>query len=327
MRIGKRIAAFATVGLAMWATSALAEDLKFANYMAATHPYVGGTFEPFAKSVEQKTDGKLKVTLYNGGELGSGPAEQYSRVVDDVAELAVSLPGYTSSKFPLTLVTELPGVIDEDTGTKTIWNHIDLFQSEFRRVKLVSLWSSAENILYTRDEAVKSPDDIKGMKIRVPSRNTGKLVEAWGGTPVSMPVSEIYNAMQTGVIDGAMIDGTATRAFKLGEVAKYLTVGMETTISPFYIIMNRDAFENLTDDEKSAIESAGRKASELGHEVQVTEAKKGIEAFADMDGKTLIRLSDDQAAAFDKISEKVTKQVVQQQGDQAEKIVDALGSK
>ncbi|WP_250637308.1 hypothetical protein [Salipiger sp. CCB-MM3] len=64
---------------------------------------------------------------------------------------------------------------------------------------------------------MRSPADIKGLKIRVPSRNTGLLVEAWGATPVSMPVSEIYNAMQTGVIDGAMIDTTATRAFRLAK--------------------------------------------------------------------------------------------------------------
>ena len=310
--------------LACVAGAAVAEDMKFANFMPPTHPYVAGAFQPFADMVAEKSNGELTVTLYNGGELGPGPVEQYSRVVDGVAEFAISLPGYTASSFPLTLVAELPDVVEEDTGTEKIWQNIELFQPEYRRVKLVSLWSSAENVLYMRDTAVDSPDDLAGKKIRVPSRNTGKLVEAWGATPVSMPVTEIYNAMQTGVIDGAMIDATATRAFKLGEVANYLTLGMETTNSPFFILMNRDAWQSLSDEEQAAVEEAGREASVLGNQVQLTVAADGIEAFRGMDGKEVIELTDEQAAAFNEAALKVTEEVVAETGGEAQAIVDAL---
>ena len=64
---------------------------------------------------------------------------------------------------------------------------------------------------------MRSIEDLRGLKIRVPSRNSGLVVEAWGATPVSMPAPEIYNAMQTGVVDGAMIDATTLTAFRLGE--------------------------------------------------------------------------------------------------------------
>lgn len=176
------------------------------------------------------TKGELKVQLYNGGELGAGLAEQYARAVDGVADLSISLPGYTASNFPVTLIVELPGIIDEATGTQALWKHIDLLQQEYKRTPLVALWSSAENILYSARKPIRTIEDIKGMKIRVPSRNSGLLVEA-GGTPVSMPVSEVYNALQTEVIHAGMIDGTATKAFKLGEVANYVTLGMKTTNS------------------------------------------------------------------------------------------------
>jgi TRAP-type C4-dicarboxylate transport system substrate-binding protein len=166
----------------------------------------------------------------------------------------------------------------------------------------VSLWSSAANLLYMRDKPVHTPADLKGLNIRVPSRTAGLLVEAWGGNPVSMPVSEIYNAVQTGVIDGAMIDGTATHAFKLGEVANYLTVGMDSTISPFFILMNRDAFEALTPEQQAAVEEAGKEPSVLGHDVQVSEAQKGIEAFAATPGKEMIRLTPEEAKAFNTLA-------------------------
>ena len=323
----RNILACAIIGSGIAAAPALAEEMKFANFMAATHPYVAGAFEPFAKAVADGTKGAVKVTLYNGGELGGGPVEQYSRVVDGAAEFVVGLPGYTASNFPITLLTELPGVITEADGTEKIWKNIDLFEPEYKRVKLVSLWSSAENVLYMREKPVHTPQDIAGLKIRVPSRNSGLLVQAWGATPVSMPVSEIYNAMQTGVIDGAMIDGTATRAFKLGEVAKYLTLGMKTTISPFFILMNRDAFDSLTPDQQAAIEAAGRKASTLGNQVQLTVAAKGIKAFGDMKDKQVIHLTADEAAAFDALSAKVVDQVVKETTDQgidAQHIIDAL---
>ena len=318
-----RIAAGAAA-LGLCAAAAAAEDMKFANFMPPTHPYVAGAFQPFADLVSEKTGGDLTVTLYNGGELGPGPVEQYARAVDGVAEFAISLPGYTASTFPLTLIAELPDVIEEDTGTAKIWENIDLFTPEYRRVKLVSLWSSAENLLYMRDTPVHAPADLAGKKIRVPSRNTGLLVEAWGATPVSMPVTEIYNAMQTGVIDGAMIDATATRAFKLGEVADSLTLGFETTNSPFFIVMNRDAWDSLSDEDKAAVEAAGRAASVLGNTVQLTVAADGIEAFRAMEGKQVIELTTEEAAPFDAAAHAVTAAVVAETGDAAAAIVDAL---
>ncbi|WP_102225253.1 TRAP transporter substrate-binding protein [Acidimangrovimonas sediminis] len=321
----RKIIAAAVLGTVM-ATggAASAKELSFANFMPSNHPYVGSTFQPFADQVSKLTDGKVTVKLYNGGELGAGPVQQYNRVVDGVADLAVSLPGYTASQFPLTLLSELPGVLEEKTGTEDIYKNLGLFKHDYRRVHLVALWSSAENVLFTRDKAVRSPADLKGMKIRVPSRATGLMVEAWGGSPVSMPVTQIYNAMQTGVLDGAMIDGTGVNAFKLNEVSKYITMGMKTTISPFFIIINRDAYAGLTPDQQKAVDEAGKDAAMHGLESQLKVAEAGFRSFAAEPGKEVIHLTADQAAAFDKLSVPVTEEVVKKTGGDAQKIVDAL---
>ncbi len=317
----------ALLGLGLASAAAQAETLKFANFMAPTHPYVESTFAPFAKAIEDGTKGEVKVQLYNGGELGAGPAEQYARAVDGVAEFSISLPGYTASTFPLTLLAELPGTIDEATGTETIWKNIELFQPEYKRVKLVGLWSSAENIIYSAKKPIRGLDDLKGMKIRVPSRNSGTLVEAWGGSPVSMPVSEVYNALQTGVIDAAMIDGTATKAFRLGEVASYVTLGMKTTNSPFFIVMNRDAWNDLSDEHKSVVETAGKQASLNGQAMQLRVAADGIESFGSTAGKEVIRLTAEQAAPFNEIADKVTAKIEAETGPAAAEIIKALKAK
>lgn len=323
MHMIRRFAAAAVVA-GLMASAAQAENYKFANYMAPTHPYVASTFEPFAKAVEEGTNGEIKVTVYNGGEMGAGPTEQYARAVDGVAELSISLPGYTASTFPLTLLAELPGVLDEKSGTETIWKNIGLFQPEYKRVKLVALWSSAENIIYSATKPIRTIDDIKGMKIRVPSRNTGELVAAWGGTPVSMPVSDIYNALQTGVIDAAMIDGTATKAFRLGEVAKYVTLGMDTTNSPFFIVMNRDAWESMNDEQKAVVEEAGKQASLNGQASQLRVAADGIESFGQMEGHEVIHLTPEQAAPFNEAADKVAARIVEKTGGDAQTIVETL---
>ncbi|WP_428928993.1 TRAP transporter substrate-binding protein [Marinibacterium sp. SX1] len=320
MRLTTLIAA---AGLGLMAGAALAEELSFANFMPPGHPYVAGAFQPFADMVADKTGGEVTVRLYNGGELGPGPVEQYNRAVDGVADFAISLPGYTAATFPRTLVAELPGVIDTETGTADIWANIDLVKDEFRRVQLVSLWSSAPNVLYSRDTAIRTPDDVRGMNIRVPSRNAGLQVEAWGGNPVSMPVTEIYNAMQTGVIDAAMIDTTATRAFRLGEVARFLTLGFDATNSPFFIVMNRDAFRDLPDAAQAAVLDAGRAASDLANRTQLDVAEAGIAAFAEMGGE-VIELTAEEAAAFDALSAPVVDAVVAEVGGNAADIVDAL---
>lgn len=301
------------------AAPGLAKELKFANFMAPTHPYVPGCFQPFADKVGKITNGETTIRLYSGGELGPGPAEQYSRVVDGVAEFAISLPGYTASNFPLTLLTELPGVIDDATGTETIWQNIDKLESEYRRTHLVALWSSAPNILFTHDKAVRTPADIAGMKIRVPSRNAGLQVEAWGASPVSMPVSEIYNALQTGVIDATAVD-----AFKLGEVANYITTGMDATNSPFFILMNRDAYADLDGAAKAAVDEAGRNASTACNMVQLDVAAAGLVQFAETQGKEIIELSPEEATAFNELSATVTDQVVAETGGDAQVFIDAL---
>lgn len=307
-------------------SGAVAGELSFANFMAPTNPYEAGAFQPLAKMVEERTGGEVTVRVYSGGELGPGPVEQYNRALDGVADLVVGLPGYTASSFPLTLLSELPGVLTEETGTETLWKNIELFSSEYERVQLISLWSNAENLLYMRDTAVRTPADLAGKKIRVPSRNAGLIVESWGGSPVSMPVSDIYNALQTGVIDGAMIDGTATGAFKLGEVTSYLTVGMNTTISPFFILMNRDSFAGLSEDQQKAVLEVGREVSALANKTQLDAAAAGIDAFAAL-GKDVIKLTDDEAKAFDDLSAGVRDTVVAEEaakGLPAAEVVSAL---
>lgn len=91
----------------------------------------------------------LGLQLYMGGEPGADPAEQYSRAVEGVTDIAIGLPGYTASNFPKTLLTELPSVIDPETGTAAIIEIIDMLPDEYRPVQLVSLLANEPGYLLT----------------------------------------------------------------------------------------------------------------------------------------------------------------------------------
>ncbi|MEZ5721815.1 MAG: TRAP transporter substrate-binding protein [Paracoccaceae bacterium] len=320
-----------TIGLALaaglTAVAAQATELKLADFQPATHPYVEKVYAPFADEIAAATNGDVTVTVFMGGELGPGPAEQYNRAVNGVADIAFSLPGYTAANFPKTLLTELPGVIDADTGTEKVLANIDMLSGEYRRVALLGLWNNAPNLLLMAEKPVRSLDELAGLKIRVPSRNAGLIVEAWGATPVSMPAPEIYNSMQTGVIDGAMIDATTLRTFKLAEVTKYVVEGMNPTVSSFFLVMNRDSFADLSDEAQAAVLEAGKKASKAANAVQLGGAAANLEAFAATEGKEVITLSPEEAAKFDAASDEVTKAVLAEadaEGLEATAYVEAL---
>ena len=323
----KTLTAALTVALVLAPPTAMARDLKLADFQPPTHFVVEQAYKPFANTIAEKTGGEVTVSIFMGGELGPGPAEQYNRAVDGVADIVFGLPGYTASNFPKTLLTELPGVISAETGTARILANLDKLSDEYRRVVLLGLWNNAPNLLFMAEKPVKSLEDLKGLKIRVPSRNAGLVVEAWGATPVSMPAPEIYNAMQTGVIDGAMIDATTLGAFKLAEVTKYITTGMDTTISDFFLIMNRDSFNELSEEQQKIVLEAGHEAAMHGNAAWLAIAEKALANFVATEGKELITLSAEEAKKFNAASAPVVEQVVAEaeaNGLEARAFVEAL---
>jgi TRAP-type transport system periplasmic protein len=298
------------IAATMSGSAALALELKLADFLPPTHPYQEQVYGVLGDKIAAATDGEITLKVFPGGALGGNPTEQYDRALNGVADLTFGLPGYTASKFPMTLMVELPGVLDEETATDTIWNNIDLIKDEHKRVHLFSIWTNAENVLYSRDKPVRSLADVQGMKIRVPSRNAGLVVESWGAVPISMPVPEIYNAMQTGVIDGVLIDSTATYAFRLSEVADYVITGMHASVSPLVLFMNRDTYRSLSDDQRAAFDSIGRDIATIANQVQLAGTARGEAMFRNMDGKEWIELSPEQAAEFNAASASVVTSVV-----------------
>ena len=296
------------------AAPALAEELSFASFTPPAHTVTGAIFDPLnAALTASGTD--LTVRGYFGGELGPGPAEQYARVVQGVADMAWGLAGNNSEQFPLTMIIELPGVVDAaglGKGHEAMWRVYDEYlASEFIGTKPLALWTSEPNVLIMRDRDVRTPEDIRGLKIRVSGAFPARVIEALGATPVQMPANEMYNALQTGLIDGIMTGASAILDFKINEVASSYTTGASLGNILFYTVMNQARYDGLTDAQKAALDAAtGLGLSKSGEDGWNAKAAVSIETLKADPTKRVIELTAEEAAAFNALTVGVTDAVV-----------------
>jgi len=321
-------AALAAGALALSAPGALAEELSLAHFMSPKHPMHDKVLAPVADALAERTDGDLTIRIYPGGELGKGPVQQYDRALNRVADIAFGLHGYTSARFPRTLLVELPGVSDGPVdATEGLWRAKDMLAADYEEVHLLGMWANDKAVLIMRDTPVRTPADIADKVIRVPSAYAARVIEAWGATPRQMPVPKIYGAMEKGDIDGVFIGASGIKSFKLFEVGTYLTTGMAPTVAGFYLAMNKDAWAELSDEHKAALsEVTGESMSLEAAEVYAAAGKAGLEVFAGA-GKEIIELTPEQARPFDKAAEAVMADVVaahEDEGIPASDIVAAI---
>ena len=252
-----KIATAAGIALsALTVTQASAKELSLAYFMGPKHPMNKGVFTPFAEKLKEVSGGALTVKQYAGGALNKVPPKQYSILLDNVADIVFTLPGYTADVFPKTNVVGLPGVCDTATEcTEGMIRARVVLEKEFN-AKVLALWSNAPPVLITKDKPVTKLADIQGMKIRVTSKSDVPFVEALGASAVAQPVTQINQNLTNGVIDAIMIDSSAVRSFKLHEPANYVTTWFPGSGSSFALLMNLDVYNGLSDQEKAWVDEA-----------------------------------------------------------------------
>lgn len=309
--LGKGVAL--AVGCAVLLPSvASAMELRFAHFVPPAHVITPSIVEPFVKGIAA-ADVDLEIQVYPGGELGPGPVEQYSRVLTGVADIAWGLAGYTSSQFPKSMIIEMPGVVQTTgKGYTQIWAaYEDHLTQEFPGTKPLALWTSEPNVLIMREKEIRSPADMAGLKIRVSGSVSGEVVEAFGAVPVQMPANEMYNALQTGLIDGIVTGASAIRDFRLNEVAKVYIEGPAMGNILFYVVMNQAKYDSLNDAQKKAIDdNSGAVLSESGESGWNAVADQTMEMLKADPAKTVITLSAEESVAFSEIASGVTERLI-----------------
>ncbi|WP_299843312.1 TRAP transporter substrate-binding protein [uncultured Jannaschia sp.] len=281
--------------------AAQAQELKFANFTPPFHTINASVIETLNAAISDATGGETSVRGYHGGELGAGPVEQYVRAVQGVADMVWGLPGYTSSQFERTMLVELPDAIPLDKpGYESLWAAFDEnLADEFPATVPLALWTSEPNIFIMKDHDIRSPADVEGLKLRVAGATSAEVIEALGGTPVQMPINQVYNALQTGLIDGVVTGASTLNDFKLDEVANSYTLGANLGRLSFYTVMNQGAYDSLSDEARAALdEVAGPNLSQIAEEAWDAQAEDAMSKARESGDNTVIDLSEEEAQAF-----------------------------
>src|SRR5699024_1014824 len=191
--------------------------LSLADFAPTQHPVQQQLFPDWASAIEEATDGLVTIDMYPGGSLlDSG--DIYPGVESGIADIGDDVSGYNSGRLPILNSMYLGGVEYQNVAVSS---HVardlveELNPDELQDTELMFIYGISPGLIMTK-EPVESLEDLKGMQIRASGTNVETL-EALGATPVAMPVSEAYEGMSRGVIDGSLLPADTLRAFNLAE--------------------------------------------------------------------------------------------------------------
>lgn len=221
--------------------------LSYSIFFPPTHIQCK-TAEDWCKEIEKRTNGRVKITVYAGGTLTKAP-QAYDGVVNGISDLGMSCFAYSRGRFPLLEGLDLPlGYPDGMTATRIATDMVKKYSpAETADTHMLLVHAHGPGILASK-KAVKTLEDLKGMKIRATGLST-KIVESLGGSPVGMSQPETYEALQKGVVDATLCPVETLKGWKQGEVIDSVTdsscIGYTTAM---FVTMNKAKWEALPKD-------------------------------------------------------------------------------
>jgi TRAP-type transport system periplasmic protein len=241
--------------------------LRFSSFMSPESA-PAENYALWAKEIEEKSKGRLKVAIYPSEALGKA-RDHYEMVSQGIVDIAWFTLGFTPGRFPLSSVLELPMEMPSSTPISlTVWDIFEKYlQPEFKEVKILALYALDPYVVYTTRKPVRKLEDIKGMKIRAAVPMQIKITQAWGAAPVQLPTSDVYDGMNRGLVEGALLPYAAIKDLRAHEVSKYIT-DVKLFSYPCGYGINKKVYDGLPADLKKIIdEVSGRRIAERGGKI------------------------------------------------------------
>jgi TRAP-type C4-dicarboxylate transport system substrate-binding protein len=252
------IASLFAIGCAPTAAPGEVIQLKYNNQ----NPEAGwdGTnaAKPWLAQIEKATNGRVKFTTYFAQSLTKGP-DAWQATKSGIADVSWCFHGYWPTMTPIADVMSLPFMPfkSAEQASGILWELMEKFPSvakQFAENKILITWTSNPYILITTKKQVKTMEDLKGMKIRVTGGPPIEQFKLMGATPQTMPMPDVYENMQKGVIDGMAAPWEAMLSFRLYEVAKFWTLVPLHTVY-FTNAMNLNTWNKLPPDVQKQVMS------------------------------------------------------------------------
>ncbi len=252
--------------------------------------------EAWCEEIEKRTGGKVQIAYYPGQTLTKG-TQCYDGVVNGISDIGFSILQYTPGRFPVMDVINLPIGIPSGTVATAILNEInEKFQpKELNDTKVMYLHSHGPGLINTKEKPVRKMEDLKGLKIRSHGP-TAEMIKHLGGTPVALPMPELYQALQKGVVQGGVFPLEAQKGWRLAEVTDYTSACFSTAYGlGFFVVMNKDKWNSLPPDVQKTIEEINIEWTFKQGQIWDDIDFKGVQ-FLLSKGNTIVGVDDKEAA-------------------------------
>jgi TRAP-type transport system periplasmic protein len=235
--------------------------LKFHTFMSPQSNVWLTMHKAWMDKVEKDSAGRIKFEAYPAMQLGGSPPQLYDQVRDGVSDVTWTLPGNSAGRFPRIEVFELPFTMTNAEATsKAYWEYVQTHcPDEFRETQVLALHVHGPGMFHSAGKPIRSAADLKGMKVRGPTRQVTKLLASLGATPVGMPLPQIPDALSKGTVEAVSIPWEVSPSVKVHELAKSHSEfpadlpALYTTT--FVMAMNRAKYESLAPDLKRVIDA------------------------------------------------------------------------
>jgi len=300
-------------------------QLSYSIFFPPTHAHTKAA-ESWAREVESRTGGTLKINIYPGGTL-TGAGECYEGVVRGISDIGMSVFAYTRGRFPVMEAVDLPLGYPTGMAATRIANayYQEMKPEELNDVKVLYLHAHGPGLLHTK-EPVETLEDLQGLQIRSTGLSA-KMVSALGANPVAMPQGDTYEALQKGVVEGTFAPMETLKGWRQAEVIDATTecrdVGYTTAM---FVVMNKNKFNQLPEDMQDVLTAVSEEWIETHGKVWDDADEEGL-AFTLDSGNRVIEISEEESARWQAAIEPVIAEYIENaeaKGIDGRKSVDFL---
>jgi C4-dicarboxylate-binding protein DctP len=303
--IARLALAAAAAALVAVSTPALAQQpivIKFSHVVAVDTPKGKGA-EHFKKLAEERTKGRVKVEVYPNSSLFKDGEEMEALQLGSVQMLAPSLAKFGPLGVRDFEVFDLPYMFDSyEELHKVTGGPVGaglLKKLESKGIIGLAYWDNGFKVM-SANKAIRGPGDYKGLKMRIQSSKVlGDQMKALGAIPQVMAFSEVYQALQTGVVDGTENPPSNFYTQKMHEVQKYLAL-TEHGYLGYAVIVNKKFWEGLPADVRATLETAMKESTKFADDIAKKENDDAIEAVRKSGRTEIIKLTAAEKAALKK---------------------------
>ncbi|MFC3294246.1 TRAP transporter substrate-binding protein [Modicisalibacter luteus] len=286
--------------------------LRLHHFFPPSAPVHQQYFVPWKNAVEEESDGRLKVELFPSMQLGGTPPSLYDQAKDGQADIIWTVLGYNSGRFPKAEVFDLPFLPTTGAATSQAAHEYAMqhMQDELAGVHPIAVHTHSPGAMHTKDTPIESLEDVKGLKIRGPSRLVNKYLAKLGAQPIGMPVAQALEALSRGVLDGTVIPFEAITAMGLADITTEHTMfsgdrALYTTM--MIVAMNQAKYDALPDDLKAVIDahSGIQEAYKIGKIMDDADLEQIHKIESGEQPGTIHRLSEEETQRWQAIGQEI----------------------